>query len=86
MPSTLRTSLCVSIATLSLAACTNFAANFRPADQGPRYYTAAHDTVGGDCIKEKTHTASHKADGRFTIEDALPTRNNVVRCLTEVSP
>jgi hypothetical protein len=80
--STLKNIVCISVATLSLAACSNFS-NIRPAYQGPRYYTAAHDAVGGDCLKEKR---VRKSNNRFTLENALPMPSHVVRCLTEVSP
>ena len=88
MKSIVKNSICVSIATLSLAACSNntgLHTNFRPAYEGPRYYTAAHDAIGGDCLVEKVRS-THKEDGRFTIEDALPAHSHVVRCLSEVGP
>lgn len=43
------TLLTVSAAALTLSAC---GVEVRPAPQGPRYYTAAHDTVSGKCQQQ----------------------------------
>ena len=40
------TLLVASAAALTVSAC---GVEIRPAPQGPRYYTAAHDTVSGKC-------------------------------------
>lgn len=39
--------LLAATAALTVSACSNL--EVRPAPQGPRYYTAAHDTVSGKC-------------------------------------
>ena len=39
--------LLVASGALMVSACGNM--EIRPAPQGPRYYTAAHDTVSGKC-------------------------------------
>ncbi len=64
------------VALLSLSACEGFV----PAPQGPRVYTAAHDTVDGECQNVRI-TRDYPGN---TIDAALPNHTRAVKCLTDM--
>lgn len=63
-------------AVLALSACQGFV----PAPQGPRVYTAAHDTVDGDCQSVRVQTVSPNG----TVEEYLPNNGKIVKCVTDM--
>jgi hypothetical protein len=69
--------LLVASAALTVSAC---GMDIRPAPQGPRYYTAAHDTVSGKCQRERI--VPSRTNNKVTVEDALPQSKSQVRCVT----
>lgn len=68
--------LAVASTALLATACSNM--SIRPAVQGPRYYTAAHDTVTGKCEKEVI------VPGKYSnkVEQVPYKRETAVKCVT----
>lgn len=68
--------LAVASTALLATACSNM--SVRPAVQGPRYYTAAHDTISGKCEKEKLVT------GKLVnkVEQVPYKHETAVKCVT----
>lgn len=70
--------LVAATAAVLMTGCTNL--DIRPADQGPRTYVAAHDSTEGDNCS-RTRMRDTRNDGRYTIEDSMPHRATMVRCV-----